>query len=210
VIFLDENKIKEDYDRFMSLIEEDPRSENLKRMYEDLDQELAEAPAAAVQHHHNAFPGGYLDHVLRVYDISVEMTKTFHAFEGELNFTSQELQFATLHHDLGKLGEPGEPYYVEQDSDWHRKTLGQNYKYNNTIQYMSVTDRAHYMLQQYDIKITKNEWLGIHLSDGMYEDSNKSYLKNNMYPYPMKTNIPYIVHVSDYLAMVVEKDKGKF
>lgn len=210
MIFLDENKIKEDYDRFMSLIEEDPRSENLKRMYEDLDQELAEAPAAAVQHHHNAFPGGYLDHVLRVYDISVEMTKTFHAFEGELNFTSQELQFATLHHDLGKLGEPGEPYYVEQDSDWHRKTLGQNYKYNNTIQYMSVTDRAHYMLQQYDIKITKNEWLGIHLSDGMYEDSNKSYLKNNMYPYPMKTNIPYIVHVSDYLAMVVEKDKGKF
>ena len=210
MIFLDENKIKEDYDRFMSLIEEDPRSENLKRMYEDLDQELAEAPAAAVQHHHNAFPGGYLDHVLRVYDISVEMTKTFHAFEGELNFTSQELQFATLPHDLGKLGELGEPYYVEQDSDWHRKTLGQNYKYNNTIQYMSVTDRAHYMLQQYDIKITKNEWLGIHLSDGMYEDSNKSYLKNNMYPYPMKTNIPYIVHVSDYLAMVVEKDKGKF
>jgi len=210
VIFLDENKIKEDYDRFMSLIEEDPRSENLKRMYEDLEQELAEAPAAAVQHHHNAFPGGYLDHVLRVHDISVEMTKTFHAFEGELNFTSQELQFATLHHDLGKLGEPGEPYYVEQDSDWHRKTLGQNYKYNNTIQYMSVTDRAHYMLQQYDIKITKNEWLGIHLSDGMYEESNKSYLMNRMYPYPMKTNIPYIVHVSDYLAMVIEKDKGKF
>ena len=210
MIFLDENKIKEDYDRFMSLIEEDPRSENLKRMYEDLDQELAEAPAAAVQHHHNAFPGGYLDHVLRVYDISVEMTKTFHAFGGELNFTSQELQFATLHHDLGKLGEPSEPYYVEQDSDWHRKTLGQNYKYNNTIQYMSVTDRAHYMLQQYDIKITKNEWLGIHLSDGMYEESNKSYLMNRMYPYPMKTNIPYIVHVSDYLAMVIEKDKGKF
>ena len=210
MIFLDENKIKEDYDRFMSLIEEDPRSENLKRMYEDLDQELAGAPAAAVQHHHNAFPGGYLDHVLRVYDISVEMTKTFHAFEGELNFTSQELQFATLHHDLGKLGEPGEPYYVEQDSDWHRKTLGQNYKYNNTIQYMSVTDRAHYMLQQYDIKITKNEWLGIHLSDGMYDESNKSYLMNRMYPYPMKTNIPYIVHVSDYLAMVIEKDKGKF
>ena len=47
MIFLDENKIKEDYDRFMSLIEEDPRSENLKRMYEDLEQELAAAPAAA-------------------------------------------------------------------------------------------------------------------------------------------------------------------
>ena len=210
MIFLDENKIKEDYDRFMSLIDEDDRSENLKRMYEDFEQELAAAPASAVQHFHNAFPGGYLDHVLRVYDISVDLTKTFHNFEGNLDFTSQELRFATLHHDLGKLGDPGEPYYMEQDSAWHRKTLGQNYKFNNTIQYMSVTDRAHYMLQQYDIKITKNEWLGIHLSDGMYEESNKSYLKNNMYPYPMKTNIAYIVHVSDYLATAIERDKTRF
>ena len=210
MIFLDENKIKEDYDRFMSLIDEDDRSENLKRMYEDFEQELAAAPASAVQHFHNAFPGGYLDHVLRVYDISVDLTKTFHNFEGNLDFTSQELRFATLHHDLGKLGDPGEPYYMEQDSEWHRKTLGQNYKINNTIQYMSVTDRAHYMLQLYDIPITKNEWLGIHLSDGMYEDSNKSYLKNNMYPYPMKTNIAYIVHVSDYLATAIERDKTRF
>ena len=208
--FLDENKIKEDYDRFMSLIEEDERSENLKRMYEDLEQELAAAPASTIQHFHNAFPGGYLDHVLRVHDISLEMTKMFHNFEGNLDFTPQELRFATLHHDLGKLGEPGEPYYVEQDSEWHRKTLGQNYKVNNTIQYMSVTDRAHYLLQLYDVPITKNEWLGIHLSDGMYDESNKSYLMNNMYPYPMKTNISYIVHASDYFAMVVEKDKGKF
>ena len=210
MIFLDENKIKEDYNRFMSLIEEDERSENLKRMYEDLEQELAAAPASAVQHYHNAFPGGYLDHVLRVHDISVEMTKMYHNFEGNLDITPQELRFATLHHDLGKLGDPGAPYYVEQDSEWHRKTLGQNYKYNNTIQYMSVTDRAHYLLQLYDITITKNEWLGIHLSDGMYEDSNKSYLKNNMYPYPMKTNISYIVHVSDYLATAIERDKTRF
>jgi len=210
VIFLDENKIKEDYDRFMSLIDEDDRSENLKRMYEDFEQELAAAPASAVQHFHNAFPGGYLDHVLRVYDISVDLTKTFHNFEGNLDFTSQELRFTTLHHDLGKLGDPGEPYYMEQDSEWHRKTLGQNYKYNNTIQYMNVTDRAHYLLQLYDIPITKNEWLGIHLSDGMYEASNKSYLMNNMYPYPMKTNIAYIVHVSDYLATAIERDKTRF
>jgi hypothetical protein len=210
VIFLDENKIKEDYDRFMSLIDEDDRSENLKRMYEDFEQELATAPASAVQHFHNAFPGGYLDHVLRVYDISVDLTKTFRNFEGNLDFTSQELRFATLHHDLGKLGDPGEPYYMEQDSEWHRKTLGQNYKHNNTIQYMSVTDRAHYLLQLYDVPITKNEWLGIHLSDGMYEASNKSYLMNNMYPYPMKTNIAYIVHVSDYLATAIERDKTRF
>ena len=134
----------------------------------------------------------------------------FHNFEGNLDFTSQELRFATLHHDLGKLGDPGEPYYVEQDSEWHRKTLGQNYKHNNTIQYMSVTDRAHYLLQLYDITITKNEWLGIHLSDGMYDESNKSYLMNKMYPYPMKTNISYIVHVSDYLATAIERDKTRF
>ena len=49
MIFLDENKIKEDYDRFMSLIEEDPRSENLKRMYEDLEQEFKSLVISALE-----------------------------------------------------------------------------------------------------------------------------------------------------------------
>ena len=36
-------------------------------------------------------------------------------------FTQEELLFAAMHHDLGKLGDGTKPYYLPQDSEWHRK-----------------------------------------------------------------------------------------
>jgi hypothetical protein len=128
--------------------------------------------------------------------------------EGDINFTKQELVFAALHHDLGKLGFPGEPYYLEQDSDWHRKR-GELYKYNDNIQYMKVTDRALFMLQQYNVPVTLNETLAIKLSDGVYDEGNRAYLMNHT-PYPMKTNLMYIVHWADHIACTVERDKSRF
>lgn len=210
MFFLDENVTTENYDKFMGLIEIDNRSENLKKMYEEFGNELSLAPASAVQWYHNAFPGGYLDHILRVHDMSIQVAKLYKDSGGTLEFTPQELRFATLHHDLGKLGSPGQPYYLDQDSDWHRKNQGKNYKYNGNDQYMNVTDRALFTLQHYDVKVTQNEWLGIQLSDGMYEDANGAYLMNGMHPYPFKTNLPHIVHTADYLATQIEKANSKF
>jgi hypothetical protein len=47
-------------------------------------------------------------------------------------YTTEELLFAAMHHDLGKAGFPGdgnEVYQVET-SDWHRKNQGKLYKTN--------------------------------------------------------------------------------
>jgi hypothetical protein len=209
-LFVDENKIQENYNKFMDLIGQDERSEQLKNMYEDLKDELMTAPASAVIHYHNAFPGGYLDHVLRVHDTAIQVAKLYREMGGTLEFTVQELRFAALHHDLGKLGEPGQPYYIDQDSDWHRKNMGKMYKYNGNDQYMKVTDRALYMLQRYDVKVTRNEWIAIQLSDGIYDEANKSYLMNNLHPYPFTTNLPHIIHTADYLSCQLEKANSRF
>lgn len=203
-----EEQIKEQYDRFMELIRADERAEPLEKMYESYGTRLVEAPASMRVHWHNCFPGGYLDHVLRVYDASMRTAKTFKELGGTLNFTKQELTFAALHHDLGKLGDD-DPYYLDQESDWHRRTLGEYYKMNPNMQYMSVTDRALYILQSYNIPVTRSEWLAIKLSDGLYEESNKNYLKNSMYPYPMHTNLPYIIHVGDFLSCNAERDQSQ-
>lgn len=203
-----ETVIKEQYERFMGIIQKDDRSDDLEKMYDDFGNQLVEAPASPFRHWHNAFLGGYLDHVLRVHDVAIQQAKLFKEIGGELDFTAQELRFAALHHDLGKLGEPDKPYYLEEDSDWHRQNLGRMYKFNE-IQYMSVTDRALYLLQSYGIEVTQSEFLAIKLSDGLYDESNKSYLKNNMYPYPMKTNLPYIIHMADYMSTNVERNMTK-
>jgi hypothetical protein len=129
--------------------------------------------------------------------------------EGDVNFTKQELIFAALHHDLGKLGNPDEgPHYVDQDSDWHRKR-GELYSINENLQYFNVPERALFLLQKYGIEITQTEWLAIKLSDGLYDEGNKAYLKN-FAKYAMKTNLPYIIHWADHLACRVESDKGRF
>lgn len=201
-----EDKIVADLERFYSIIEQDSRADTLMRMYTDhFEVELGSAPASSVKHFHNAFPGGYLDHVLRVHDTAISMTKVYKDAGGDLNFTPEELRFSALHHDFGKLGDPGAPHYLIEDSDWHREKLGRYYKLNDKLQLMRVPDRALFTLQDFGIVVTRNEWLAISLSDGMHDASNSYYLTGSAYPYPMKSYLPHIVHMADYMSSLVEK-----
>jgi hypothetical protein len=84
-----------------------------------------------MEHFHNAFAGGYVDHVLRVMDCAV--TCIILGMQWGLicqDIPMEELMFAAMHHDLGKAGFPGdgnEVYQIET-SDWHRKNQGKLYK----------------------------------------------------------------------------------
>jgi hypothetical protein len=208
VMFDYEEKAKQNYAKFMEFIESDSRAEQLKAMYEKLGEQLISAPASSKTHYHNAFPGGYIDHVVHVCESATKVAMTYKGIGGNVDFTKQEMVFAALHHDLGKLGTEDGPYYIDQDSDWHRKR-GEMYKHNEHIQYMKVTDRALYMLQKCGIEMTEKEWLAIKLSDGIYDEGNVAYYKN-FSVYPMKTNLPYIIHWADHMASMAEKDMVKF
>ena len=179
-----EEQIQQHYEKFMEYIKADSRAEQLMVMYEDFTTELTTAPASGKTYFHNAFPGGYIDHVLRVTETALSIASLYKKTGGTIDFTKEELIFATLHHDFGKLGNPEQgPYYVDQDSDWHRKR-GEMYKQNDNIQYFKAPERGLMMLQKYGIRITEKEWLGIKLSDGIYDEGNKSYLVNYA-PYAM-------------------------
>jgi hypothetical protein len=204
-----EEKIQKDYEKFMEFINADPRSEQLLPMYEMLQDQLTLAPASGKTYFHNAFPGGYLDHVLRVTDTALKIAALYKGMSGEIGFSKQELIFAALHHDLGKLGDPEEgAYYVDQDSDWHRKR-GEVYKHNTNLQYFKAPERGLFLLQKFGVQVTKNEWLAIKLSDGIYDEGNKAYMVN-FAPYAMKTNLPYIIHWADHISSRVENDNSRF
>ena len=137
-----EETIQENYTKFMTYVEQDSRADQLKEFYKLFSDELVSAPASGKTYFHNAFPGGYLDHILRVTETALKIASLYKSMEGDINFTKQELIFAALHHDLGKLGNPDEgPYYVDQDSDWHRKR-GELYKQNEQLQYMKAPERG--------------------------------------------------------------------
>jgi hypothetical protein len=184
-----------------------PRKEQLLALYEKYQERIALAPASGKEHFHNAFPGGYLDHVLRVTRNALALSSLWDEAGANVdNFTTEELVFSALNHDLGKIGDEDGEYYVPNTSDWHRINQGTIYNINPDLQWMNVTDRGFYLLQAAGIKVSRNEYIGMHLTDGLYEEKNKPYLVTFDKNFQLKTNLPIILHHADMLALHTERD----
>ena len=82
--------------------------------------------------------------------------------------------------------------------------MGEIFTHNPKCEYMSVTDRAFFLLQHYNIPISKKEFIGIRLTDGMYEEANKSYLVAYKSEFQLRSTIQYILHQADMMAAQIE------
>lgn len=180
------------------------RKQQLLDFYNFLEDQIILAPASSREAYHNAFPGGYVDHVNRVVDYALKFHEVWVFESNNMDYTKEELVFAALHHDLGKVGLKDAPQYIPNPSEWHVKNLGQIYKNNPDLDFMTVPDRALFMLQDYGIKVSLNETLGIKLTDGMYDEANKPYLMGYDADQRIKCNIPLILHQADMMASRVE------
>ena len=210
-----EKELFANYEKFLKQLEKffsGERLQKLQHLYSENEYgyRAIMAPASAKEHFHNAYVGGYLDHIMNVLITSFGVKKLYEARGGTIDFTDEELAFSAIHHDLGKLGdkEQGE-YYQIQESDWHRKNRGEIFKFNPNLQYMDVVDRALFILQQYQIPCTWKETLAIKLSDGLYHEANSSYLKSYNPEHELKTNLPRLLHVADYISCRCEYDMWK-
>ena len=75
---------------------------------------------------------------------------------------------------------------------------------------MKVPDRGLWLLQHYGVKVTDKEYIGIKLTDGMYEEANKGYLSGFGESKNLKTNLPLILHQADMMATRLEKERYMF
>ena len=92
---------------------EGKRKDQLKSMYESFAERMMLAPASGIEHFHNCFAGGYVDHVLRVMDCSEKLHDLWSSMGADMsNYTKEELMFCALNHDLGKVGDKENEYYV--------------------------------------------------------------------------------------------------
>ena len=184
------------------------RLEKLNKMYDYFEDRMVVAPASGRAHFHNAMVGGYVEHILHVVNNAQELRDLWEKNGATINFTNEELVFAALHHDLGKVGDlEGNDYYIVQDNDWRVKNMGEIYTHNTDIStYMTVTDRSLFILQHYGIEMSEWEYLGLMLTDGLYEDANEKYLKGYNPAWKLKSNIAYILHQADMMATHTEND----
>ena len=207
------SEIQKNWDRLRNLINntfEGERLEKLNKMYDHFEDRMCIAPASAKEHFHYAHVGGYVEHVLHVVDCALKVMNLWCAEGATINFDVEEVIFAALHHDLGKVGDMDKDYYVPQESEWHRKNRGEIFTHNGALQYMTVTDRSVYILNQFQIQMSENEYIGLRLADCMYEEANKSYYISYNPDWALKSNIAYILHQADMMATHIEYDQWKY
>ena len=208
-----EQQIVDNWNKLIQLIEdtfEGERKEKLLEMYKHFEDRMCVAPASGQLHFHLCTPGGYVQHILNI----VHYTKQFYKIWKDSgayvdDYTTEELIFAAMHHDLGKVGDMDNDHYLPNESDWHVKNQGKLYVNNPDIQFMTPPDRGLWILNQFGIKMTINEVLGIKLADGMYDDGNIQYLKSYSPEKKLKSNLPLIVHQADMATTRIEYEMSK-
>lgn len=202
-------QIAKNYEKHLKIIDHyiGDRVESIKTMLKDLEGTYVMAPASGKSWYHNAFAGGYVDHVNRVVEYSIKQMKLYKEMGGTIDFTEEELVFSAIFHDLGKIGDKNNASYVPQTDKWRQDKLHEMYTPNGELDFMLVPDRSLFTLQEYGIKTTKNEYLAIKLHDGVFSDANKPYFFSNQPNARMKTSIVNILHSADFLASKVEYDK---
>jgi hypothetical protein len=107
-------QIQSNYELFCKNISDyisSPRKEQLLDYYKSIEDILLLAPASSKEGYHNAFPGGYVDHVNRVVQVSIDIYKVWNKYREVDSFTKEELIFSAINHDLGKLGVKDIPQY---------------------------------------------------------------------------------------------------
>lgn len=208
---LDEAKITENYTKFRKLINQTftgERLQSLNKMYDHLEDRIVLTPASSTAHFHNAFAGGYIEHVLRVTQNAV---KVFEMYEevgiGIGDYDRETVIFTALHHDLGKVGNADESWYIPNDSQWHIENQGKVYKTNPTMHWMNLNDRTFWMLNHFGITISEVEYLGIKLTDGLYDDGNKPYFIAYGADNALKSSLPFVMHQADIMAARFENER---
>jgi hypothetical protein len=203
-------QLGEKWDEMIQLVNDNiksPRKERLVALYEKYQDRILFAPASAKEHYHNAFPGGYLDHVIRVVNNAMAIYSVWKSAGAKVdNFTMEELVFCALNHDLGKIGDEEGEYYVPNKSEWHRINQGKIYNFNPDLTYMNVSDRSSYLLQSNGIEVSRNEFISMRLTDGLYEEKNKGYFMTFEKEFQLRINLPIILHHADMLALQTERD----
>jgi hypothetical protein len=186
----------------------EPRRSQLLDFYSQYAERIMMMPASYKKEYHNAFPGGYVDHILRVVDCALKLNNVWVEMGVDTStYTKEELVFAALNHDLGKMGDEENESYIPQTDQWRKDKLGEDYTFNTKLAFASVPDRGLYLLQQHGIKYSFNEMIAIQTHDGLYDEGNKKYLMAWSPEQRPRTALPFIIHQADLMASRIEFER---
>jgi len=208
---LTKEQIQKNYEKHLKIVETyiTDRKDKVLSMIDSYQEEYALAPASGKSWYHNAFQGGYVDHVNRVVEYAVKQSRLYEEMGGTIDYTEEELVFAALFHDLGKLGDGTKVNYLPQTDKWRQDKLNEMYTNNSDLDFMLIPDRSLFVLQKFGLQVSQKEFLAIRLHDGVFDEANKAYFFSYQESSRQKTSIISVLHSADFLASKVEYDMWK-
>ena len=188
-------ELQEHYDALKLKIRN--RKESFERFIALLENETTWLTSPASTRYHLAEERGLLKH-------SVGVAETLLKFREFLAPTISEESciIVGLFHDVGKLGVPGQPYYLPNENAWMVKNKGICYKTNPDVVTMGLAVRSLYLILQY-IPLLDAEAQAITYHDGQYIDDNKIVAQK-------EEPLTLLLHWADYwTAHIYEEGRDK-
>ena len=202
---INQEQMDNNWTELMSIIDkhfEGEQKENILKLHSDFEDEYKTAPASGRPNYHNCFKGGYLDHILHVIKNSLMIKKQYEHNGVKLIHSDSDVVLAAMFHDLGKLGDGTQPYYKYQTDDWRRKKLNEWYTHNKDLDYMTVHDRALWILAKYHVDVNPHVYKAILCADGLFDPAAETYFRSYV---DSRHCLGSIIHFGDWLSTICEK-----
>mgnify|MGYP001308637937 CR=1 FL=1 len=202
---INQEQMDNNWKELMSIIDkhfEGDQKDNILKLHSDFEDEYKTAPASGRPNYHNCFKGGYLDHILHVINNSLKIKKQYEENGVEVIHSDSDVVLAAMFHDLGKLGNGREKYYIYQTDDWRRNKLNEWYTHNKEMEYMTVHDRALWLLSKYNISVNEHVYKAILCADGLFDKAAEVYFRAYV---DTRHILSSIVHFGDWLSTICEK-----
>ena len=202
---INQEQMDNNWKELMSIIDEHfegEQKENILKLHSDFEDEYKTAPASGRPNYHNCFKGGYLDHILHVIKNSLTIKRQYESNGVKVIHSDSDVVLAAMFHDLGKLGDGTQPYYKYQSDDWRRKKLKEWYTHNKDLDFMTVHDRALWILSKYNVDLNQHVYKAILCADGLFDPAAETYFRSYV---DSRHILASIVHFGDWLSTISEK-----
>ena len=154
------------YASLLALVRE--RGEAVARFEQFLREQTSWLTAPASTRFHLAEEGGLVKHSLNVANTLLRLRETLAP-----EIAAESCVIVGLYHDLGKVGMPGQPYYLPNPSEWHVKNRGIKYTVNEHLVHLDIATRSLFLVAQH-LPLSDAEAQAIRYHDGQYIEENHS------------------------------------
>jgi hypothetical protein len=172
------------------------RASEVNQFRQFLEKQTNWLSAPASSRYHLNIPQGLLIHSAGVAMNALRIKKLLAP-----DIDDESVIIVSLFHDVGKVGYPGEPYYLA-NTDTKDQAKGIRYKINPAIPHMSHAVRSLQLLSQY-VPLSAYEAQAIVAHDGIYPTNGGV---NNLEYHHRECRLQMILHFADKWTAAVEEE----